>query len=172
MKLESMTVVLLTQLPSWCCVWGSVHYNALGSPDLCTGPGRAAELGERKRSSGSHLGLAGISQTWSCDKVAEPSVCTSFRHTLLSSLLHEIPEPIRKPRWLCSPHSEFFSETFIVLSCPQISVMATPTQSPNLRVSFKASFPEGPQNPKKNCLVPAESYATQGQLGMVTLAKL
>lgn len=63
MKLESMTVVLLTQLPSWCCVWGSVHYNALGSPELCTGPGHAAELGERKRSSGSHLGLAGISQT-------------------------------------------------------------------------------------------------------------
>ena len=101
----------------------------------------------------------------------ESWVRTSFRHTLFSTLLQETPEP-GNPRWLCLPHSEFFPGSFTVLSCPRVSVMATPTQSPNLRVSFETSFPEGPLHPKINYHVLAENYAHWGQLGIITLAKL
>lgn len=50
----------------------------------------------------------------------------------------------------CLPPSEFFPWELHCSFLPLISVMATPTQSPNLRVSFETSFPEGPLNPKIN----------------------
>lgn len=145
-------MVLLTSLPSQCQVCGCGHYNAFGNPELCTDSHNVQELGVTESGllvythrPGCHL-LNIILQKggWAlCRYHLQP-------HTvLLPGILHEKSEPSGKLKWFCSPHSDFSSGNFLVLSWPQISVKTTPTHSPNLRGSFEAFHWEGPLNARK-----------------------
>lgn len=99
--------------------------------------------------------------TWYYSRAAVPWDVTSFRHSLLSTFSMKFQSLVENPddSALLTVSSFLGPLLFFVLSCPQISVIATPTKSPNLRVSFKASLPEGPLSAKENSLVSVENYA-------------